>query len=184
MMNKRMSRGRTDGPSLPRAVGGSSNVAAAVAIILGAVSTPVFAQQANQQADQQAGDQTLEEILITATGTSIRGAAPVGANLITVDRQAIQETGAQTMQQILSSVPALTQFGSAAQGTFGSADASGTFAPTIHGLGASASNGTLVLVDGNRLPLSGVNHTLSDPNIISPLMIERVEVLPDGASST
>jgi iron complex outermembrane receptor protein len=184
MVIKRMSRGGNQRLSLPRVGGVRSDVAAAVAIILGAVSTPVLAQQVNQQADQQAGDQTLEEIVITATGTSIRGAAPVGANLITVDRQAIQETGAQTMQQILASVPALTQFGSAAQGGFGSADASGTFAPTIHGLGASASNGTLVLVDGNRLPLSGVNHTLSDPNIISPLMIERVEVLPDGASST
>jgi iron complex outermembrane receptor protein len=187
MGNKRISRGRNNGRSLPRVGGGRSDVAAAVAIVLGAVSTPVFAQQANQQADQQGEEQSLQEIIITATGTSIRGAAPVGANLITVDRQAIAETGAVTMQQILSSVPAVTGFGNSGQGSvtgLGSADASGTFAPTIHGLGASASNGTLVLIDGNRLPLSGANHSLSDPNIIAPLMVERVEVLPDGASST
>ena len=136
-------------------------------------------QPANQPADTGA---KLEEIVIT--GTSIRGAAPVGANLITVGREQIAETGAQTMQQILSSVPAVTGFGNASQGGFGSADASGTYAPTIHGLGASASNGTLVLIDGHRLPLSGINHTLADPNIISPLAVDRVEVLPDGASST
>ena len=140
-------------------------------------------QPANQPANQPADTGAkLEEIVIT--GTSIRGAAPVGANLITVGREQIAETGAQTMQQILSSVPAVTGFGNASQGGFGSADASGTYAPTIHGLGASASNGTLVLIDGHRLPLSGINHTLADPNIISPLAVDRVEVLPDGASST
>jgi len=121
---------------------------------------------------------------VVVTGTSIRGTQPVGSNLITVDRAAIAETGSQTLQQILATVPAVTGFGNAAQGNFGSADASGTFAPTIHGLGASASNGTLVLIDGHRLPLTGINHALADPNIIAPLTIERVEVLPDGASST
>jgi iron complex outermembrane recepter protein len=134
---------------------------------------------------QAQGEETgakLEEVVIT--GTSIRNTAPVGTNLITVGRDAIADTGAQTVQQILATVPAVTGFGNAAQGGFGSADLSGTYAPTIHGLGASASNGTLVLIDGRRLPLSGINHTLADPNIIAPLSIERVEVLPDGASST
>ncbi len=168
-------------------------VAACVFGILAGVAATAAA--ADQSVDQPATQPTnppanpsadigskLEEIVIT--GTSIRGAAPVGANLITVGRDQIAETGAQTMQQILSSVPAVTGFGNSSQGGFGSADASGTYAPTIHGLGASASNGTLVLIDGHRLPLSGINHTLADPNIISPLAVERVEVLPDGASST
>jgi iron complex outermembrane receptor protein len=128
------------------------------------------------------GQEALEEIVVT--GTSIRGAAPVGSNLIVLDRETIEATGAQTVQQILRSVPAVTGFGNASQGGFGSADGAGTFAPTIHGLGASASNGTLVLIDGHRIPLTGINHTLVDPNVIAPLAIERVEVLPDGASST
>ncbi len=140
------------------------------------VSTAAFAQGAATTAVE------LEEVVIT--GTSIRGVAPVGSNLITVGREQIEESGATTIQQLLSSVPAVTGFGNAAQGGFGSADGAGTFAPTIHGLGASASNGTLVLVDGHRLPLSGINHTLADPGVIAPLAIERVEVLPDGASAT
>ena len=157
-------------------------------ILSGLAATAAAADQSVDQPAKQSANQPadtgpkLEEIVIT--GTSIRGAAPVGANLITVGRDQIAETGAQTMQQILSSVPAVTGFGNASQGGFGSADASGTYAPTIHGLGASASNGTLVLIDGHRLPLSGINHTLADPNIISPLAVDRVEVLPDGASST
>jgi iron complex outermembrane recepter protein len=175
-----------------------ADISRALSIIAGVVTmawavAPVLAQEQPQAASvaspgtttQSQEEETaakLQEVVIT--GTSIRGTTPVGANLITVGRDAIAETGAQTMQQILASVPAITGFGNSAQGGFGSADASGTYAPTIHGLGASASNGTLVLIDGRRLPLSGINHTLADPNIIAPLSIERVEVLPDGASST
>jgi iron complex outermembrane receptor protein len=164
---------------------GRGKVASCVfGILTGLAATAAVADQSVDQPANPPADtgSKLEEIVIT--GTSIRGAAPVGANLITVGRDQIAETGAQTMQQILSSVPAVTGFGNASQGGFGSADASGTYAPTIHGLGASASNGTLVLIDGHRLPLSGINHTLADPNIIAPLAVDRVEVLPDGASST
>lgn len=149
----------------------------------GAAASLMLAAGAVRAADAPAAsDDELAEVVIT--GTAIRGAAPVGANLITVGRQEIEESGAQTVQELLRSVPAVTGFGNAAQGGFGSADGAGTFAPTIHGLGASASNGTLVLVDGHRLPLTGINHTLADPNTIAPLAIERVEVLPEGASST
>lgn len=143
--------------------------------VLGAVASGARA------ADPPAAEDQLQEVIVT--GTSIRGAAPVGSNLITVGRDAIEASGAQTLQQVLRNVPAVTGFGNAAQGGFQSFDGAGSYAPTIHGLGASASNGTLVLVDGHRLPLSGINHTLADPNVIAPLAIERVEVLPDGASS-
>ena len=123
----------------------------------------------------------VEEIVVT--GSSIRGAPPVGSNLISVGQAQIQTTPAQSVQQILKTVPAVVGLGSAGQGAFGSADGSGTNAPTIHGLGGSASNSTLILIDGHRFPLSGINHALGDPNIIPTIAIERVEVLPDGASS-
>lgn len=162
----------------------------AASILLGVIGSLVtisaLAQQAppaSTDAANGAATQPMQEVVVT--GTSIRGvSAPVGASLVTLDQQEIAKTGAQTMQQVLANVPAVTGFGSGAQGSQGSADGSGTYAPTIHGLGASASNGTLVLVDGHRLPLSGINHTLADPNIISPLMVQQVEVLPQGASST
>src|SRR5579871_1911430 len=147
-----------------------SLIAGAVALALGCGTTVAQEQPAPAGTTTDSNDQLaskLEEVVVT--GTSIRNTTPVGANLITVGHDAIAATGAQTMQQILASVPAVTGFGNAAQGGFGSADNSGTYAPTIHGLGASASNGTLVLIDGRRLPLSGINHTLADPNIIAPL---------------
>ncbi len=143
-----------------------------VVTVASATLTLAAAISSAQAADAPAvAEEELAEVVVT--GTSIRGAAPVGSN-----------SGAQPLQRVLRSVPAITGFGTAGQGAFGSADGAGTFAPTIHGLGASASNGTLVLVDGHRLPLTGINHTLVDPNVIAPLAIERVEVLPDGASST
>ena len=132
-------------------------------------------------APAMAQDSTVDEIVIT--GTSIRGAAPVGANVIAVDRRAIDRSGAQTVQQLLTRIPQVAGFNNTGQWAFASNDASGTHAPTIHSLGASASNSTLILIDGRRLPLSGLNHNLADPNVIAPSALERVEVLPDGASA-
>lgn len=123
------------------------------------------------------------EAEIIVTGSSIKGVAPVGSNLVTVTRTDLESTGAQTVQQVLKTVPSVVGLQSAGQGAFGSADGSGTNAPTIHGLGASASNSTLVLINGHRLPTSGINHVLADPNILAPMALERVEVLADGASS-
>ena len=150
---------------------------AALAILAAAAAPAAFAQGAAPASS----DTKVQEIVVT--GTSIRGVAPVGSSVIAVGQDAIQKTAAQSVQQILQSVPAVVGLGSAGQGAFGSADGAGTDAPTIHGLGASASNSTLILIDGHRLPLSGLNHALADPNILPPMALQRVEVLADGASS-
>ena len=57
----------------------------------------------------QAGDNGAQEIVVT--GTSIRGAPPVGSNLISVGQAQIQATPAQSVQQILKSVPAVVGLG-------------------------------------------------------------------------
>jgi iron complex outermembrane recepter protein len=121
----------------------------------------------------------LDEIVVT--GTSIRGVAPVGSNLVTVDRLQIDQTSAQTVQQILRTVPSITGSGSTPQG--GNAGNS-FYAPTIHGIGSSSSNATLVLVDGHRISPGSQQQQLTDPNMIPPIALERVEVLAEGASST
>jgi iron complex outermembrane receptor protein len=145
--------------------------------VLAAMSTAFAAITLAQDADET----SLEEVVVT--GSSIKGVAPVGSNLVTVGREQIEETGVQTVQQLLKTVPAVVGLQSAGQGGYGSFDGAGTNAPTIHGLGASASNSTLILLNGHRLPVSGINHVLADPNIVAPMALERVEVLADGASS-
>ena len=113
---------------------------------------------------------------IVVTGTSIRGVAPVGSNLISVSTEALAATGSQTITGALDAVPALS-------GVSGQGATSAFYQPSIHQLGASASNSTLVLIDGHRGPTGGTNHTFLDPNIVPSNMLQRVEVLAEGASS-
>lgn len=130
-----------------------------------------LAQQVNNNASP------VEEV--TVTGTSIRGVAPIGSNLVSVDRDSMEKMAAINATEMTNSVPAITQSGSAAQGE----NTWSYYAPSIHGLGGSASNTTLVIVDGMRMPGGGVQFGQTDPNIIPSSALQRVEVLADGASS-
>ncbi|HEX3756743.1 MAG TPA: TonB-dependent receptor plug domain-containing protein, partial [Rhizomicrobium sp.] len=116
---------------------------------------------------------------VVVTGTSIRGVAPVGANLITVGQQDIEKQGGQTLDEVLKSVPALSDMGQAGQSQHNST----YFSPNIHQLGGSSSSSTLVIMDGMRLPLGGTSHSQPDPSMIPVVAIQRVEVLADGSSS-
>lgn len=156
-------------------------IAAGAATVAAAQTQPATPATAAKQAKASGDSNQVSEVVVT--GTSIRGVAPVGSTVISVGQDAIQKTSAQTVQQVLKSVPSVVGLGTAGQGSFGSADAAGVDAPTIHGLGASASNSTLILIDGHRIPLAGINHALADPNVLPPMALERVEVLADGASS-
>ncbi|MDE2168399.1 MAG: TonB-dependent receptor [Sphingomonadales bacterium] len=147
-----------------------------------AQTTPPNQGQASRDADTAAPTTTSDRDIIV-TGSSLKGVAPVGSALTTLGKAQIDNTAAQSVQQILKSVPSITGLQAPSQGSSGSADNSGTNAPTIHGLGASASNSTLILMNGHRLPTTGANHMLADPNIIPTIALERVEVLTDGASS-
>jgi iron complex outermembrane receptor protein len=119
----------------------------------------------------------LEEVVVT--GTSIRGVAPIGSNVITVDQAAMQAVGATSVSQLVNTVPAITTANSAPQGE----NVFSYYSPQIHSLGGSASNSTLVIMDGLRMPGGGTQYSETDPNIIPALAIERIEVLADGASS-
>jgi len=117
---------------------------------------------------------------VTVTGTSIRGIAPIGSNLVSVDETTIKQTGAQTLQQVFATVPALTGMGMIGQGQTNNS----FLQPTIHQLGGSSSNATMVIIDGHRSPTGSTNHTNQvDPGIIPFNMIQRVEILADGSSS-
>lgn len=150
---------------------------------VGSLMLMLNAYCANAQDVAQAdADTVLEEI--TVTGTSLRGSAPAGSSVIRLDTAVIEENAVQTVQQLLQAVPQIWGSNAAGQGAFASFDASGLAVPQIHGLGGANSSSTLVVIDGHRFPLMGVRRNLPDPNFIPPNAIERVEVLPEGASST
>jgi iron complex outermembrane recepter protein len=148
---------------------GGSAIAIAAAISFSA-------DVASAQPNQDTGD-SVEQVVVT--GTSIRGTAPVGSDLITVDQQAIQSSGALSIYELTKTIPEVSSLQQAGQGK----DPNEDFQPNIHDLGGSASNATLILIDGHRFELSGTNHPDADPSVIPPIALERVEVLPDGASS-
>jgi len=151
--------------------GGSAFALVSVAPILGALAqtTP---------ANGQSGAAEIETV--TVTGTQIRGITPVGQNLITEGTADILAIAPSDTQEILAAMPSLMSFNAVGQGQSGSSATQ----PCIHSLGCSGTNSTLVLFDGHRLVTSGVNHSEPDPGFLPINMIERVEVLPDGASAT
>jgi iron complex outermembrane receptor protein len=130
-----------------------------------------------QEAPSDANAEALQEVVVT--GTLIRGVAPVGSNLISVGVPQIEAMGATDMTDVITNLPMMGQFGNVTQGTTNSS----YYAPTIHSLGASASNSTLVMVDDHRIPSGGFNHGLTDPSIVPAIALQNVDIIADGASS-
>jgi iron complex outermembrane receptor protein len=126
-----------------------------------------------------AAQDTAELEAVVVTGTSLRGVAPIGSAVTSIGQQEIARTGAINASQLVNTVPAITTSGSAPQGE----NAYSYYSPQIHSLAGSASNSTLVIMDGLRLVGGGTQYSQTDPNIIPTSALQRVEVLADGASS-
>jgi len=112
------------------------------------------------------------------SGTNIRGVEQsTGSLVIGMARADIQAAGPASTEDLLKVNPAMGNF----QALFpGNGDAGGSYLPSIHGLGEGQ---TLVLINGHRLPGSGWLATGADPSAIPPSAIERVDIIPDGASA-
>jgi iron complex outermembrane receptor protein len=120
---------------------------------------------------------------IVVTGTLLRGVAPVGTNVLTISRANIVASGATNSAELLAQVPQVTNmFNSLPRAGTG---ASGTTItrPTIRNITAAGASTTLLLVDGHNIVGAGITTTSSDPEVIPPGVIERVDVVPDGGSS-
>jgi iron complex outermembrane receptor protein len=136
-----------------------------------------LAQEPPTSGEGQNAAQALEEIVVT--GTSIRGVAPIGSNLVTVGVEELEKTQAINLSTLVNTIPALSTNGSLAQGE----NLWSFYSPQIHQLGGSSSNTTLVVIDGMRSPGGGAQFNQTDPNIIPTSAMQRVDVLADGASS-
>jgi iron complex outermembrane receptor protein len=150
----------------------------AIALAFGMLALPISSASA-QEASASDSDQAVAEEEIVVTGTSIRGVAPVGSQLIQISQEDIQASGAQNTAALLASVPQLNSFGTTPRP--GSDGANPTNPPSLRGLPPGA---TLNLLNGHRLVGLGTISTQADPSSIPIAAIERVEVLTDGASST
>lgn len=132
--------------------------------VVGLSSTAVFAQDE---------DSTERLDTIVVTGSNIRRVDMETANpIITIDRAQIQKSGKLTVGQLVQDLPAIA--GQATNPQVNNGGGSGASGVSLRGLG---SNRTLILIDGQRV-ISG------DVNQIPANVIERIDVLLDGASST
>jgi len=158
-----------------------ARLASIFAVCGAAAAGTVCAQEAPGAAPAEQNTQ-LEEVVVT--GTSIRGVAPTGSELVTVSRADIDATAASTSTELLRSLPQLNNFNSTLVNT-GSNQANFVDQPAIHGIGVGNGGAglTLVLFDGHRLPGAGINQTAPDAGVIPTSAIERVEVMADGGSS-
>jgi iron complex outermembrane recepter protein len=134
--------------------------------------------QSPPPADNASDAETIEDTIVV-TGTSIRGQAPIGSNLVSVGVNDLEKSAATNLSTLVNTIPALTTNGSLAQGE----NLWSFYSPQIHQLGGSSSNTTLVVIDGMRMPGGGAQFNQTDPNIIPTSAMQRVDVLADGASS-
>lgn len=127
----------------------------------------------------------VEAVTVTATGTMIKGIAPVGSNLVTVDVGTIKATGAMSTDEVLAQIPQISN-------TFNTTATAqteiniGSLRPVIRYIPSQAIVGgseTLVMLNGQNMVGVSALATAPDPGLIPTIVLNRVDVMPDGASS-
>lgn len=140
------------------------------------------AQAQSQSPDATGPAQTTELKAVVVTGSLIRRVdIETASPVITLDRQNIVNTGKPTLGDVLQQLPTVqgnatnTQNNSTGGGSGGPSEESGSGAArvSLRGLGVKR---TLMLIDGQRM-------ANADLNMIPQNMIERVDVLSEGAST-
>ncbi len=156
----------------------STTLATALMFALAVTAMPAAAQQRSDDADD--ATQTLDQVNVT--GTHLRRVdAETASPVVVIDRQRIEDSGQSTLGQLLQRLPMMAGFqtGPALNSNF----SHGRALVSLRNLGPER---TLVLVNGHRMagPASSVASAPGvDVNAIPAAMVERVEVLTDGASS-
>lgn len=143
----------------------------ACAVILATSATSLHAQ--NQPA--------IEEIVVrsTATGTGIRGVAPIGSPSISISREELMESPVRNAAEIITEMPQGSQLNSGVANASGG-NGGGARGLNLRGLGTNAS---LLLINGHRPVGQGISSVAPDPGAIPFAAIERVEAVMDGVSS-
>ncbi len=145
----------------------------AVAISLLLAAGPVAAQS---------GDAATTLDSVSVTGTHIKGARLSGVGPVSVvDAEAIARSGAISVEDLLQKLPASAGFAGNQTNAYWTGNGYGTTQVNLRGIGI---NRTLVLLNGRRVVNGGTGANSSvDLNVIPVAVIDRIEVLKDGASA-
>jgi outer membrane receptor protein involved in Fe transport len=148
-----------------------------------ALATASLAQLHSQSALAQEQDKTaasenesMEEVIVT--GSRVRRVDAESASpIITIDQAAIEKTGVQSAGDLLQRLPTVS--GSAINPAVNNGGGFGEANVELRGLDAKR---TLVLLNGRRIGLVGASDA-TDINLIPVNLIERVDVLKEGAGA-
>lgn len=121
-----------------------------------------------------------EQVLVT--GSLIHGTAAVGVPVTTLGAQDFTVTGSTTTADLFKTVP-IANVPAFQSATDAGAKVEQTESINLFGLNGKGPR-TLMLVDGYRFPGQGDSGCQIDPSIIPKLALDRVDILPDGASAT
>lgn len=151
------------------------------------VSQPALAQDTDEPVDiatQDTGTQEDEEPALVVTGSRLRGTFVSDAPVDVLTREEALLSGARSAAEVLQS-PTVTSGGAQINQTFlGYVSQGGAGANTVglRGLGAER---TLILLNGRRLAPAGAGPELTavDLNVLPTSLIQRYEILREGASS-
>jgi iron complex outermembrane receptor protein len=184
-MNRRL---RVDGETTHFSQGLSAKRVHVIATVLlstamaGLSVSNALAESPSASADSQEKSETMEAIVVTGSRISRRDYQS-DSPIVTIDQSSLSAAGQPTLDRAIGEMP---QF-AAAQGMSEVGDVQGStgFAGgqaygDLRGLGP---NRALILMDGRRLMSSNPNGSI-DLNTIPMSMIENVEIITGGASST
>ena len=144
---------------------------AGAAAVVGLPASPAFAQ------GEEGSSENLETIVVT--GSRIRRADVETAQpVLVIDRAQIENQGFTSVADILQNLPSAGSPAISRSSVLASGENVGGYYIDIRNLGP---NRTLVLIDGKRL--GSTTDGLQDLGQIPTSVIERIEVLTDGASS-
>ena len=124
----------------------------------------------------------IERVQITGSRINLKQAQISGVGPVTViDAETIQRSGAISVETLLQRMPSSAGTAGNQSSAYWTSNGYGTTQVNLRGLGIDR---TLVLLNGRRVVAGGTGANSSvDLNMIPIAMIERVEVLKDGASA-
>ena len=135
--------------------------------------------QAAETEQSSTDEKPAKVVKVAVTGSSIKGVAAQSASPITVVKvDEILKQGVTTTEEALSKITA-NQAGFVTAQNVGASGTAGSTA-NLRGIGA---NKTLILLNGRRLAANAYDSGVTNLNIIPLAMLDRIEVLRDGASA-
>lgn len=153
----------------------------AIAVAAAALLNSAQAQQAPAPSAQAPSAET-QKLQITGSRINLTQSQISGVGPVTVvDIETIQRSGAISVETLLQRLPASAGTAGNQTSAYWTSNGYGTTQVNLRGLGI---NRTLVLLNGRRVVNGGTGANSSvDLNMIPVALIERIEVLRDGASA-